>query len=323
MAGVSAEKPGMSLGARFPVGLFSSSMGLGGLGLVWRDAHSALGVSQTIGEALLALTGVLFIVLTGALVVKVTAMGRAFLEEAQSPAVMNQLAAPSISLVLLSSGLTPYAPELAELLWIFASGLNLLISVYVMMWCWLPRGQVPASVTPAYFVPLVANIVIPIAGEPFGYDGFNWMVFGLSVFFFLTLTPIILYRLIVEAPMPKPQEPLMFIFLAPPSLCFSAYVVLNDGWIDASAEAMFGTVAFFAVAILIRGWRFVLTPYSLPFWATTFPLAAMAKAFVLMHEHHQTSLSALGAWVALTLATVMITLVFCHAGAGLYRRALY
>lgn len=308
---------------RFPIGLFSSSMGLGGLGLVWRDAHQILGVPILIGEALLAATCLLFSVLTVFLVLKLRSLGRSFWVEAQSPAVMNQLAAPSISLILLSSGLNPYAPALAEVLWVFSSAVNLLIAVYVMMVCWLPQAQAGASVTPAYFVPLVANIVIPIAGAPFGYDSFNWMVFGLSCFFFLILTPIILYRLIVEAALPKPQEPLMFIFLAPPSLCFSAYVILNDGQINAAAEAMFGTVAFFAAAILFKGWRFILQPYSLAFWATTFPLAALAKAFLLMHDDPMSMLSALGAWGTLSLASVMISLVFFHAGRALYRRALY
>ncbi len=309
--------------ARLPISVFSITMGVGGLALVWRDAGHLLNAPAMIGESLIGLTIGLFLMLLALTLVRFAQAPKRFLRDAQTPDSMNFITTPTITLLLISAGLAPRSAELGEAIWLAAAIGNLGLSVFVLMFCWLPQRLDIAQITPAWYVPLVANAVIPITGAQYGYDLFNWMVLGASGFFFLALTPPILLRLFAHEALPETLKPTIFIFLAPPSLCFSAYVALNSGYVDETARLIFGVAAFMGAMVAVRAGHILVHRFSMYCWAMTFPVAAFAGAFMHLHWFEGVLATQIAAIAALGLVTAIVSLVFFQSIRAALRGALY
>lgn len=100
--------------------LYSSVMGITGLGLVWRAAAKTYDVSALPGEVFLATGLAVFLVLTGIQLLRLVFCRQIILAEWHSRASKNFFCAATISGFLLAMGLLPYSILLAKVLWIAA-----------------------------------------------------------------------------------------------------------------------------------------------------------------------------------------------------------
>jgi tellurite resistance protein len=111
---------GMNVGnivSRCPVAAFSSVMGICGLGLCWRAAAQVLKTPQAIGEGLVAVAAVLFVVLGTMYILKLFNAPDAVAAEFRDPATSSQFGCVTIALLLLAAGILPYAPQSALAIW--------------------------------------------------------------------------------------------------------------------------------------------------------------------------------------------------------------
>ncbi len=294
--------------AQVQVSLFAVTMGLGGLGLAWRGAARVLGWPAAIGEAVLALAALCFVAIAALYGAKLARHAAAVAAEFADPLRMNFFAAGSIGLLLLADAAIPYAHGLAEGLWIAGAALHLTLAIAVIR-CWFTRDFAIHHASPAWFIPVVGNIVVPQAGVQLGHIEISWFFFAIGVVFWIVLFAILLYRIVFHDPIPTRALPTLFILLAPPALAFTAYDRLAGGGLDGAGRVLFYVALFLVLFLASMAPRFLKVPFGLSWWAYTFPSAAMASAGLRFHELTGSPSTGLIAGGLLIAASAIIALV--------------
>jgi tellurite resistance protein len=289
----------------FPVSWFSMIMGLGGCALAWARTANVLAVSPFIGEGLLVVTGLLFLLLLGMYAAKLLLHPAEVLADFSHPIRMNFVPTVSIALLILSIGLLQPHPYLSRLLWIAGTLLHLGLTFYVMT-VWVHHSQFEiAHLNPAWFIPVVGNILVPIAGARHFDHEISWFFFSIGIVFWPVLLAVIFYRLIFHPPLPERLFPTLFILIAPPAVGFISYFALTAE-IDIFARILYYTGLFFTLLLAVQTGRFARLKFTLSWWAYSFPLAAITIASLLMYETLGTPMFGLIAIALLAVLNVLI-----------------
>ncbi|MBK1671036.1 hypothetical protein CKO28_23800 [Rhodovibrio sodomensis] len=308
--------------AQLPLPLFAVTMGHAGLGLAWRNAHQAFGLPAVVAEVLIAFAAAAFALVALGYVVKLAACPAGVVADFRHPVMMNFLPAISISLLLLAAGALPHDRQLAESLWIAGAALHLALAVTIIG-RWIRQNTEIQHASPAWFIPVVGNIVVPIAGVQLGYETVSWFFFAIGLTFWLPLFTIVLYRLIFHDPLPPQVAPLLFILIAPPAAGFIAYMQLNGGTLDVLGYVLAASALFIALVLAGIAGLFLRLPFALSWWAFTFPAAALSCAMTQMHALLPGAATHAVALAALAFATAIIALVTLRTLAALVAGRLF
>ncbi len=212
-------------------------------------------------------------------------------------------------------------------LWVFGATLTLALGVvapYNMFKC----GKVCiCKVNPAWFIPPVGLIVIPIPGglllqhltgvardAVLTIDIIGW---GSGFFTYLPLLAICMYRFIMHDVMPGTLAPTVWINLGPIGAgTISLYnIVLNAGYTSFARPAIIDLGTLFwgsgawwlaiAVVMTIYYARRLKLPYAMSWWAFTFPLGAYAAS---THAVSIVTGSRVIYWYGASLTTLLLAL---------------
>jgi tellurite resistance protein len=164
--------------------------------------------------------------------------------------------------------------------------------------------------TPAWFIPIAGNFLVPVGGVPLGFVETSWFFFSVALVFWLVLFTIAMHRVVFCAPMTEKSLPTLFILLAPPSIGLSAYFAFTGGEAGPLAHILYCFGLFVAILIASLADRFLGVHYFLSWWAMTFPSSAWAGACISYYKAHPTPMTGLVACLALFVATVLLGLVF-------------
>lgn len=257
----------------FPISFFGMAMGIFGLALALRAGGFA-GVSWIAGAAgIVVLIGLFF-----TLALKAMRHWDALVQEWHHPIRLAFFPATTISLLLLSTYLREELHALANVIWIIgAAGQGILTLIVVSAWI-SARPFGPGHLGPAWFIPAVGNVVVPLAGVPLGHVELSWYFFSVGVIFWIVLLTLVFNRLIFHDPLPGKLRPTLVILIAPPAVAFLAWVQLHGGVIDAPARMLINIGYFFALLVAIQVPALLKLPFALSFWALSFPLAAITVA---------------------------------------------
>lgn len=301
--------------AHLPVSLFASVMGLGGWTLATIKAHQ-LWASAWLGAlsvALGVLTALVFLGLVLLYGVKALRHPQALRGEWNHPIKLAFFPAVSIGLLLLAAifaALWPQAHRGAQLVWLLGSALHLSLTLAIIS-RWMHRdGYQIAHANPAWFIPVVGNIVAPLAGVELGFVELSGFFFAVGIFMWLPMLALILNRLFFHPAMPPKLLPTLFILLAPPTLGMLSWLKLHGGVFDDFARLLYSFAVFTALLLLTQWPYFRKLPFALPWWALSFPLAAFTTATMVMTQHHNSpwmQIVCAALYAALTL--VMLTLI--------------
>jgi tellurite resistance protein len=309
-AAPAAERKGR-FKARFaylPVSLFGAVMGLAGLSAAWRLAADRYGVPglvpDLIGWAALAA----FAAMATAYAVKAVTAPGAVRAEFAHPIAGNLFGTLLISLLLLPIVLVRLSPILAEAFWVLGTA-GMVVFAFVIVSRWMGSRQQVAHATPAWIVPVVGLLDVPLAVPWLGLPHTHGItVFALStgLFFAVPLFTLIFSRLLFEEPLPAALRPTLMILVAPFSVGFSSYVA-TTGHVDAFAEGLF-LVSLFILAVLVGQLRGLVAacPFRVSWWAVSFPLAASAGAALRYAPYAQSGLADALAIGLLAFATLVI-----------------
>ena len=291
-------------------GWYALVMGLAGLALAWHRAVPVLGeragaVSLLVG----VLAAAVFAVLAGATVLRGQRYPEAWAEDRRHPVRHTFIAAMPIGVLLLATvGVAiagPQSPLWLALWWVGALA-QLFVTGWVLVRWWRPAAQGGlqwAGVTPALFIPIVGNVLVPLAGVPLGQPEWSAAQFGLGLLFWPLVMALVLVRIAVQGMWPERLLPTAFIFVAPPA-------VIGLGLLQLGAPVGLAW-ALWGMAMFTLGWagallpRIAKLPFGLPHWAMSFPLAAMA-ALTLRLAAPATAMAALG--LALLAAASLLIL---------------
>jgi tellurite resistance protein len=199
------------------------------------------------------------------------------------PIKMNFVPAVSISLILLSIAWLPISAPYSKLLWTAGVVLHLILTLYVMtQWMHHSKFEI-VHLNPAWFIPVVGNILVPIAGVEHAPIEVSWFFFSIGIIFWPVLLTIIMYRVIFHASMPERLMPTLFILIAPPAVGFISYLKLT-GEVDAFAQLLYHSALFFTLLLFTQVRHFASLKFFLSWWAYSFPLAAITIATHADHE---------------------------------------
>ncbi len=307
-----------------PVGLFAAVMGLTGLSIAWGLAHARYGLPPWLGEAIGLIASAAFVAISAGYAVKAIIAPEAVRAEFRHPIACNLFGTPLISLLLLPIPLAPFNLTLARVLWI-AGALGMTLFAWVIVTRWLSDRQQAAHATPAWIVPVVGLLDVPLAFPGLGLPPMQGvMIFGLAVglFFAVPLFTLILSRLLFEAPLPAALQPSLLILVAPFAVGFSAYVA-TTGVIDLFAESLFVIALFLLAVLLPKLARFGRAcPFRVSWWGVSFPLAAAAVAALRVATAERAPATDGLALALLGLATLVIGWLLVRTLIGLARGEL-
>jgi tellurite resistance protein len=305
----------------FPISFFSVVMGLMGLTLVLQRGAGAWGLPPVIGVAALYLTTFLFLALSVLYAMKIFRFGVEVVAEFRDPVKLSFFPTYTISLVLLSVGFLNVSAPVARFFWLIGSVGHLVLTLMVLS-AWINRTTFEIQhMNPAWFIPVVGNIIVPIAGVALGSAELSWFFFSIGIVFWIVLLTIIFNRVIFHHPLPERMVPTFFILVAPPAAGYLAYVQLIGG-IDSFARILY-YIALFTALMLATQWKtFLRLRFFLSWWAYSFPLAALTLATMSMLQLTGTELfSGLAALLAVILvATIAMLIWLTSRAAG--RRAI-
>lgn len=293
----------------FPVSFFSTVMGTAGLAIAWQQAHLVLGAPAEVGQGMRWLASALWLLTALVYGLKFLTHRIAVLGEWRHPVRINFFPTISIGLLLLSIAWAEDAPALAAPLWGLGAGLHLAFTLAIMGG-WLHHTHYEIKhANPAWFIPVVGNIIVPVVGVRFAPPELSWFFFSIGLVFWLVLLTIVMYRLFFHEPLPLRLTPTLFILLAPPSVGCVAWMNLT-GEADAFARILLHTALFLALLLFSNVLRFLRVPFFLSSWAYSFPLAAVTIATLAMAGRtHSTFFSALGMILLSILSLVLALLI--------------
>lgn len=305
----------------FPVPLFASVMGTTGLAIAWQKAHAVLGAPAVIGDAVRVLATLLFASLAVAYALKWLRHRQAALAESRHPVRINFVSTISISLLLLSTSWLAVAPRLASATWALAALLHLALTLRTIS-SWIHHTHYDIKhVNPAWFIPVVGNIIVPIAGVKIASPELSWFFFSIGIVFWGILLTIVMLRLFFHEPLPVRMAPTMFIVLAPPSVGFVAWTELVGG-VDAFGRILFYIALFLALVLASNALRFIRLPFFISSWAYSFPLAALTIASITMFQHLGGTTLAVIALVLLSVLSIVLVLLAARTIAAAWRNQI-
>jgi len=295
----------------FPAAFFAMVMGLTGLTLAWEKATALLEAPAFVSQLLLILSACAFMIIVLFYALKAARHSAAVTAEFHHPIKMSFFAAFSISLLLLSIATLHVSKGLSLYLWSAGAAVHLVFTLYVLsQWLHHPKFQIAHS-TPAWFIPVVGNILVPIAGVEHGMIELSWFFFSIGLVYWIVLKTLIFNRMFFHEPLPQKLLPTLFILIAPPAVGFISYTKLNGG-VDNFGHILFYTAMFLVLLLLSQFARFSKIQFFMSWWAYSFPLAAAAIASMTMYQYHPVALFHYLSLILLALATVVITLLFCR-----------
>jgi tellurite resistance protein len=293
-------------------------MGLAGLTIAWEKAQHLSGVNLHINSALVGFTSALFIALILLYSSKAVLHRHAVATELKNPVKLNFFPTISISLLLLAISFLPLNTTVSQLLWVSGAVLHLLFTLHVVnVWMHNDHFQIQ-HMNPAWFIPAVGNVLVPIAGIPLGFVDVSWFFFSIGMLFWMVLFTIIFYRVLFHNPIDEKLMPTLFILVAPPAVGFIAYTQLA-GEIDAFARLLYFSALFLTLVLFSQTRRFLALRFFLSWWAYSFPLAAISIASMVMFEH---SGVVFYGWIGaglLALLTGVVAMLFVRTAMAVYR----
>lgn len=205
------------------------------------------------------------------------------------------------------------AIDIAKILWIGGSALGLVTAFVIPISAFLKKVAID-DLNPAWFMPPVALIVIPVAGAklitywPHAIQKVlllsNYMAWGMGFFLFLFLAIICFFRLIVAQPLAGSFLPTIWIFLGPIGVGTVALFNLATVSTPFLGDIVMPIIKMFALVYWGFGFWWLIAassatiiytikrtlPFALSWWAFTFPLGAYASATFLISLYFQSDI---------------------------------
>lgn len=288
-----------------PISFFSAVMGLCGLAIALQSAGPLWRPFVALGDSVALLATATFGLLALLYALKLARYRAEVRAELSDPVKMSFGATVTVSLILLGITLLPIMPAVSEIFWMIGAVLHLAYTLYAVNSWFYTSGFDIQHISPAWFIPAVGNILVPVVGVVHAVPDVSWFFFSIGLLFWMMLFTIIVYRMIFHYPLPDRLLPTLFILIAPPAVGFISYIKLT-GSLDAFGRLLYFSSLFITLLLFLQLPRFLRLPFHLSWWAYSFPLAAITAATLLMHTLNPLPLYTYIAWVLLGILGVVV-----------------
>jgi tellurite resistance protein len=289
---------------------FAMVMGWSGLAQAWVRSTPLLG-DEALGIGLVAAAFALlvFVLLCAASLVRWWAHPLAVMADMRHPVRHAFMAALPISMLLLATlgaGLfwhvNAWLDSLIVITWWVGSVLELAATVWVLSRWLKPKedgGLQWPAITPVMFIPIVGNVLAPLAGEQVGASAWATAQMAIGLFLWPAVLTLLFVRMAQAGPLPPKLTPTLFVTLAPPSVLGLSFLQLNAP--APLVWGMWGVALFFFLLCCTQLGVLRNLPFGMPHWGMSFPLAAFSAL-----SERASQLEG-GAWLQMP-ATVLLAL---------------
>ena len=291
----------------FPIMMFAIVMGLSGLSIAYQKAAQLFHLPTLIPAFLALLTSLVFVAIVSTYLLKFLKYPQQVKAELNHPVRINFFAAFPISLLLLSVMFHDIHIQVATVLWWIGMVLQGYLTFYTISY-WINRNLEIQFSNPAWFIPIVGNVLVPVGGIDIVNHNFLMYFFSVGMLFWIILSTIIINRIIFHHLLASKFMPTLFIFIAPPAVGTIAYVKLT-GEFDLFASFLFNIGLFFTLLLIFMYKNFIKLEFFISWWAFTFPLTAMTIASILAYHETGSVFCYYAASGLLTLATLVVSFV--------------
>ncbi|MDV7340001.1 SLAC1 anion channel family protein [Terasakiella sp. A23] len=268
----------------FPITMFATTMGLSGLSIATYEMGWMLGSPNgTLFQTMAFGTLIIYLAILATYTLKSLKYPQAVLSDWSHPIKISFFPAASISLLLLGAAFFPINEGLSFVLWATGTFFQFFLSMAIIN-SWIDHGRYEIiHSTPAWFIPAVGNIIVPVVGVEHATAELSWFFFAWGILFWMILLTLIINRLMFHAALADKLLPTLFILLAPPSIGFVSYIQLT-GELDIMGRLIYYWAAFFFFLLLSRIHKLARLKFSMASWAFTFPLTAFTSATFIMSK---------------------------------------
>lgn len=300
----------------FPVAFFSMILGLAGYTIAVERAESLWAWPIAASPYLLGISAALFVVLSVLYLLKAVRHRDDVAAELNHPVKLSFFPTISISLLLLGIALLDVNLALSKYLWAAGAALHLVFTLIILS-IWINHTKFEIHhINPVWFIPVVGNILVPIAGVQHYSVELSWFFFSVGLLFWLVLLTIIFYRVIFHNPLPERLVPTFFILIAPPAVGFLSYVRLV-GELDGFGRVLYFSALFLTLLLLMQLPKFFRLKFFLSWWAYSFPAAAITLATLQMYTLTLVPFFRSLALVMMLALTAMIVLLLTKTAAAI------
>lgn len=290
----------------FPISFFAVVMGLTGLAIAYMRLSFMGNMLILIGYCLTYMATSIFFLFLTIYLIKLFKYIDDVKKEFYNPVKSSFFPTISISLLLLSVAYNEINQTLSFIFWIFGMILHFLFLVRTLIF-WINKELKIEMINPAWFIPVVGAMIIPIQGINYSID-LAWFFFSIGIIFWIALFTIVFYRFIFHNPLPERLYPTFFILIAPPAIGFISYTKIT-GTIDTLSNLLFYFSLFLCIILFALIKNFINLKFYISWWAYTFPLDAVTIAIAMRYYLTGSPFYKLVGIFALTLTTVIIGIV--------------
>jgi len=291
----------------YPIMMYAIVMGMSGLTIAYQKSVEFLGFPHSIGNTLMYVALGLFAIVSLVYLIKMVKYPKAVANEWKHPVRINFFSAVSISMLMLAIITTKPYHTLHIWLWYAGTLMHFFMTLYTITF-WINHNQEINHSNPAWFIPIVGNVLVPVAGADIANQTVLMYFFSVGTFFWIIMLAIILNRIIFHNQMAQKFMPTMFILIAPPAVAFIAYFKMTHQ-IDFFANFLYGLAVFFTFMVAFMAKKFIGLKYFISWWAFIFPLAAMSIAAMIVYHKTHDVFSQYFSYIMIGVTTLMTVIV--------------
>jgi tellurite resistance protein len=291
----------------FPITMFAIVMGLSGFTIVLQKFAEHNWLPNWSYLSMLVTVSLIFVVIAVFYILKFIMFREAVLADFKHRIRINFFSTISISFLLLSVAFHPVSNSVSEILWWIGAILHAYLMLHTIRF-WIQHNFEIHTFSPAWFIPVVGNIVIPVMGVEFLPVSISFFFFSVGAFFWIVLFTIFLNRVVFHDQMPQKFIPTLFILLAPPAVGFIAYYKITMQW-DLLGIFLLNIAYFFAFLLVFLWKSFRNIKFFISWWAFIFPLDALTIASVLAYSISGQIAYLYASWVGIIVVVLFVSFV--------------
>jgi tellurite resistance protein len=302
----------------FPITVFAIVMGLTGFTIALNKFYHLDWLPKIFYEIMLFVVLALFLLFLFVYLIKLVHFPEEVSNDFKHRIRINFFSTISISFLLLAVAFYTYYPMLAIMLWWMGLILHTYFT-YKTIAFWIQHNFEMKHFNPAWFIPVVGNMIIPVVGVDLLPTIVSFFYFSTGFIFWIILFTIFIYRAVFHDQLPQKFIPTFFILLAPPAVGFISYMRMAASWDGFSIFLLLVSYTI-AVLLLFMYKSFTQLKFYLSWWAFTFPLTALTITSVVAFQVTTEIIYQYLAWLFLVVSIIAISIVsyqtFIHARKG-------
>ncbi|KAL8264525.1 hypothetical protein R6Q59_022655 [Mikania micrantha] len=225
---------------------------------------------------------------------------------------VNYLFAPSISWLLLIQStpfLTPKTAWYLLLWWVFVAPILVLDVKIYGQWFMKGKGILSTMANPASQLSAVGNFVGARAAAQMGWKESAMVMFAVGMVHYVVVFVTLYQRMSENTRLPTMLRPVMFLFIAAPSMASLAWDSIS-GTFDVSSKMLFYLSLFLFLSLVTRPnlFKSSMKKFNVVWWAYSYPITVLALASTKYAQVTKTSFAHL-LMLILSAISVMVSVV--------------